>query len=452
MTFDVSSPYKLAIVTVTSSDGKKWDTIQPGEIGFHASMEVDTQQPGYVERVGIFLGKCTNTGCASNVRVYATATSSRDYNDSRNIMFSVDKLKAAAPSIFGESYGETILKECNKGLQADGATKPHNKLIAPDASFTVNTRKSVLTPPPAEVVEDDSGISFNGGDHTRHGAFLVQIQCMATAKTVERPKPDPHRTKPEVVDGINLFLTTYAVPNDGLRGTTCKPLKVTTRIETGEAGPKNVKLWRQVNGGPITSETKAMNAEALGGGKFGDDWNKIEQVTQTTTLQYKAEMLGGTFAPSTPWKSITIHCNGDYAPTPNTSNPDNGVPPRGRPQVELPPTIVTPPPVCGTKGAKVRGSAPCIKVAPLPDKRQQWADQKRKQQAAEEKRRAAAKEADLRRREAALKAAEAERLQPMIHRPLGFGLGRFGGGGRFNGGLVRPTQGSPMGVGLRRQF
>ena len=59
------------------------------------------------------------------------ATSSRDYNDSRNIVFSVDKLKAAAPSIFGESYGETILKECNKGLQADGATKPHNKLIAP---------------------------------------------------------------------------------------------------------------------------------------------------------------------------------------------------------------------------------------------------------------------------------------------------------------------------------
>ena len=56
-----------------------------------------------------------------------------------------------------------------------------------------------------------------------------------------------------------------------------------------------------------------MTPTALGGGKFGDDWNKFEHFTQTTTVQYKAEMLGGTFAPSTPWKSITIHCNGDFA-------------------------------------------------------------------------------------------------------------------------------------------
>ena len=69
-----------------------------------------------------------------------------------------------------------------------------------------------------------------------------------------------------------------------------------------------------------------------------------------------------------------------------TSNPADAMP-RGCLQGPgLPPTIVTPPPVCGTKGAKVRGSAPCVKTAPLPDKRQQ-VDQKRKQQAAEEKRR-----------------------------------------------------------------
>jgi hypothetical protein len=423
MTFDVSSPYQMAIVKVTSSDGKKWDTILPGTVGFHASMQIDTRSPGYVERVGIFLGKCTNTGCANHQRVFVHWAAVRDYNESRNVTFPVEKLKAGAPGIFGQTYGETILAECNKGLQPDGATKPHTKLIAPDVSLSVNTRKSVLSPPPGEVFENPEDVPFNGGDHTRHGAFLVQLDCQATAKTAAPPKNDPQRTKPVATKDLDLFLTTYKVPETGPRGTTCKPLKVTTRISTDKEGLVNVKLWRQVNGGPITSETKAMHAEVLGGAKFGDDWNKIEQFSKTTTVQYKAEVLGGTFAPSTPWKSVTIHCNGDFAPTPSNSNPDGHIPPRGTPQAELPPVIVTPPPLCGTKAAKVRGAAPCIKTAPLPDQRQHWADQKRKQ-AAEEKRKAA-KEAEQRRREAAAKNAELLRRQqmmqqrPVMHRPVG---------------------------------
>src|SRR5688572_23094222 len=70
MTFDVSSPYQMAVVNVTSSNGKRWDTILPGNVGFHAIMQVDTRHPGYVERAGIFLGKCTNTDCANNPRVF----------------------------------------------------------------------------------------------------------------------------------------------------------------------------------------------------------------------------------------------------------------------------------------------------------------------------------------------------------------------------------------------
>ena len=424
MTFDVSSPYQMAVVNVASSDGKRWDTILPGNVGFHAIMRVDTRHPGYVERVGIFLGKCTNTGCASNPRVFFDWPGARDYNRSADVTFSVDKLKAAAPSIFGQPYGETILAECNKGLTTGGATTPHTKLIAADASFSVNTRKSVGTPTPGEVVEDEESQPFNGGDHTRHGAFLVKIECLATAKTAEQPPNDPHRTKVTVQD-IDLFLSTYAVPETGPRGTTCKPLKVTTRIGTDKAGAVNVKLWRQVNGGPITSEEKQMHAAALGGAKFGDDWNKFEHFTQTTTVQYKAEILGGAFAPSTPWKSITIHCNGDFASPQSNANPDN----RGKPQVNLPPTIVTPlPPACGTRAAKVRGSAPCVKTAQLPDKRKEAAEQKRK----------AALKAEMQRREAALKTAEMQRRQEM-HRP--HHPGRFAG-------PARPMRGPVFGVGI----
>jgi hypothetical protein len=115
------------------------------------------------------------------------------------------------------------------------------------------------------------------------------------------------------------------------------------------------------------------------------------------------------------------------------------MPPRGHPKGErpLPPAIVTPlpPAQCGAgKAAKRGSSAPCIKTAPLPDRRKQVAEQKRK----------ALQEADLRRREAALSSAELQQRQ-QIQRPMHFG--RFGGPGRFAG-PGRPMRGPVMGIGL----
>src|SRR4030095_15852110 len=210
--------------------------------------------PGYVEKIGIFLGKCSNTQCGSNPRVYAEEPMSRDYNKSKMINFSVDKLKAAAPSIFGLPYGEQILDACNRGH--NDATMPHTAYVGADASFTVNTRKAADLISESEVRASQEDISFNGGDHTRQAAFLVQIECLATSKTTADPRPDPHRTKTTAM-GLDLFLSTYALPagaQTGPLGTQCKPLKVTTRVDTDKAGPVNVKLWRQVNGGAINRE------------------------------------------------------------------------------------------------------------------------------------------------------------------------------------------------------
>ena len=170
--------------------------------------------------------------------------------------------------------------------------------------------------------------------------------------------------------------------------------------------------------------------DALGGGKFGDDWDKFEHFTQTTTVQYKAEILGGTFAPSTPWKSITIHCNGDF------KSPTNDQPSKPKGEVRLPPTIVTPPPVCGTKAAKVRGSAPCtnpsrasiggvVKVFTLDGKVAQKREEKRKH------------EAELRRRDAALLAA-AEQRREMMRRPHHLGRPEPHGGAQRGLGQFRP--------------
>ena len=288
MIFDVISPYQKATINVVSSDGAKWDTIQPGQLAFWAHAKVDTRHPGYVERVGIFLGKCL-TGCAGHPRVFYDEPMQRDYDRAGLISFSTAKLQGAAENVLSTPYTEEILRRCNAKLQPDGATKPHSFTFPMSASFSVNTRKAQFEKnfDPLEVVEGEP--PFNGGDATRHGAFLTEVQCHATSKATAEPKPDPKRTKVTVTD-LDLFLTTIVQPapsGHGPSGTQCKPLKVTTRIATDKAGAKSVKLWRQVNGGPITSETRQLHATALGGGKFGDDWVKSEHFTKTTTVQYR---------------------------------------------------------------------------------------------------------------------------------------------------------------------
>jgi hypothetical protein len=397
MIFDIITPYLTTVIQVTSSNGgDTLDTITPAQLAFWAHRKVDTRWPGYVEQVGVFLGRCTNTECGAFPLIDYDWPATRDYDKTGLISFSTDKLSGGKESMFATPYREQILSKCN------APEKPESFLFPMSATFSVNTRKDAGTIAPAEVTGGEP--HFNGGDATRHGVFLADVKCVRTSMNTADPRPDPHRTQLKVTD-LDLFLTTVAQPGTsgrGPSGTQCKPLRVTTRIETDKAGPVNVKLWRKVDNGPTTSEAKQMQAAAQGGGQFGDDWVKWENFTKTTTVQYKAEVLGGTFAPSTPWKSITIHCNGDYAAPTSDANPDNGKPgtgspgsgnPNGNPGTGKPkqgeprvPTIVTPTPVACI-GGKVEGGAcecprahalvkkssttfQCVKTAPVPDKRE----------------------------------------------------------------------------------
>lgn len=391
--FDAQSTFFAAIVKV-KHDGEKWTEVLPGSVGFDAHLKVDTKGRGYVERVGVWLGDCNGTGCGSNPRVLFEVPLQRDYDVHRSLSFPVEKLLEARSGAIG--YRDRIVDGCNFGSK----TERHSFKLTVDATFSANTRKGTVGD---NVTPVEVGSGFNGGDVTRHDTFDITVDCLGPPRTgTDRnadSDPDPHRTK-VTATGIDLFLQTFAIPassQHGPSGTQCKPLKVTTRVATDKAGPVNVKLWRQVNGGAITGESKQMQAEALGGGKFGDDWTEVEHFTQTTTVQYKAEVLGGTFGPSTKWKSITIHCNGDFAPPQSNANPDDRDRPNGKPQNEARvPTIVTPPPrvappppkiVCvGGKVAagacacpahltaiqKSSASFQCVKVAQLPDRRPAW--------------------------------------------------------------------------------
>ncbi len=388
--FDAQSTFFAAIVKV-ANDGEKWTHVLPGSVGFDARLKVDTKWPGYVERVGVWLGDCDGTGCGSNPRILSEVPLQRDYHVNRSLSFPVEQLLETRTGATG--YRDLIMNRCN----ARPATQPHGFMMTIDATFSANTRKATdednFLPP-------EVGSGFNGGDVTRHDTFEISVQCLGPPRQTADREPDPHRTK-ITANGIDLFLTTYAIPASSQRGpsgTQCKPLKVTTRVATDKAGPVNVKLWRQVNGGAISGEAKQMQATALGGGKFGDDWTQVEHFTKTTTVQYKAEVLGGTFGPSTQWKSITIHCNGDFAPPQSNANPDNRNPPNGgKPQNEAkvpvivtpPPRVTPPPPRIVCVGGKATASAcacppstspiqksstsfQCVKVAQVPDRRIDW--------------------------------------------------------------------------------
>ena len=67
--FEVPASNFPSTINVTSSNGAKWDTIEPGSVMFSAHMKVDTAWPGYVERVGIFLGHCDNLQCGNGYPV-----------------------------------------------------------------------------------------------------------------------------------------------------------------------------------------------------------------------------------------------------------------------------------------------------------------------------------------------------------------------------------------------
>ena len=298
MKFQVVVPFKSEIA-VTTSDGSRWDTILPDVLTTWVNMVVDTRHPGYVEKVGIFFGHCNNTRCGDNPRIFYDGVVERDYRHQTYLRFSA--------AIVERLHRDQILNACNSQLQPDGATKEHSFALPVTASFSANTRKAHFQRYMWPLESGDT--SFNGGDHTRHANFVFLVNCRAAPTKVTEPPPVRHDVE---VEDIRLFLTTFTAPSGGVAvGGQCKPLKVTTRIKTDKAGPVKVKLWRRAGNGPITSEIRTLDATPLNGGGFGADWAKGEQFERVTYVQYKAEVLGGTFAPSTAWKSITVSCGGD---------------------------------------------------------------------------------------------------------------------------------------------
>jgi hypothetical protein len=302
LSFTIEPSNFPSTINVTASGTNKWDTIMPGNVTFSAHMKVDTAWPGYVEQVGIFLGQCDNHQCGNGYPIlYYSSDTPRHLNRQQDVTFPTTKIPVSGPGIAVVPYGDEILLECNKHLTADGPTREHVFTKQMTASFSVNTRKSVLKPTPGEVIDPTLDPDYNGGEVTRQAQFTAKVVC--------QPKP-MQQTSQLQVGNIELFQSTYANqisrPN---AATECKKVRVLVRLETNREGPVKFNLWTKIGEGPSTRKYIDAWASPDGAG-YKAEYAEWVEVTKTTVVQSMAEDLTNPIGQSTGWKDITLHCTG----------------------------------------------------------------------------------------------------------------------------------------------
>jgi hypothetical protein len=318
-------------IHVISTDGQKWNKLKGGNVLFWGHMKVDTKWSGYVEEVAVILGHCSGNTCKSFPLLWSDGVGERGYNHQRNFSFSTSKIPVSSDTgIAVVTYGDAIISKCNQHLAADGPTKSYSFSHEFHATLAASTDKAVLDSNMLVEANADWPAYPDDIDHTRSDSFQVQVVCDPVIKP---PTDDLAHDHGEFdVENVKLFLTTYQNQQPGSNpGTVCPALKVTSRAQANQAGPVSMRIWRQKNGGPITSEFKQAWAsfDAAKNGYFAT-YEKWEDVGTTSYFQFKTEIVeNDPFAPFDGWKDITVHCTspggGGLAPLPPV-NPDQPKP------------------------------------------------------------------------------------------------------------------------------
>ncbi|MGX9142407.1 hypothetical protein [Mesorhizobium sp. 128a] len=311
MSFDTESANTT--IHVGSSDKQKWDTLKSGNVQFWGHMKIDTRWPGYVQDVGVALGICGPSQCGPFPPIWSAAPVSRDYDHQENFAFDPSNIPLSSDTgIAVVPYGDQIIATCNQHLQADGPTKSYSFSHTFHASFTALTDKALdMGNAVAETQQGSWPYPLFDSNYAAHGTFQVQVVCDPVIKpNVQDITADFGKFE---VENVKLFLTTYQSNEPGSTpGTVCPSLKVTSRAQANQAGPVSMRIWRQKDGGPITSEFKQAWAsyDASKNGYFAS-YEKWENVGATAYFQYKTEIVGnGPFEPFDGWKDITVHCTG----------------------------------------------------------------------------------------------------------------------------------------------
>jgi hypothetical protein len=290
-------------IHVISTDKKTWSQIKTGAVEFSAHMKIDTWHPGYVDDVAIKIGNCGLGACAGSELIWSDSIVERDYEATENVYLAGYQLAASGT-------GDEIIDRCNQHLQADGPTKSYSFTHDVPLTFVADTGIRWLG---MGNVPDEAQESWPSApaekDHERTDTLPVQIICDPVVKPASNDLA--HDFGEFDIEGVKLFLTTYQSGNQGSNpGTVCPSLKVTSRAETNQAGPVTMRIWRQKDGGPITSEVvQAWASYSASKNGYFATYEKWEDVGTTSHFQFMTEIVENSpFAPSDGWKDITVHC------------------------------------------------------------------------------------------------------------------------------------------------
>lgn len=311
MSFDLQSANTT--IHVVSTDGQKWDKLKSGNAQFWGHMKVDTKWPGYVDEVAVVLGACNAGQCSLRPLLWSDGVGERDYNKSHNFVFPTSKIPLSTETgIAVVPYGDSMISRCNQHLQADGPTKSYSFTQEFHATLVADTAKAVLDGNMLVEANEYWPAFPDEIDHTRTGTFNVQVVCDPVIKSPVNDVAYDHGAFD--IKNVKLFLTTHLNQQPGSNpGTVCPSLKVTSRAQANQAGPVSMRIWRQKNGGAITSEFvqawASFNATKNGYFATYETW---ENVGATSHFQFKTEIVenGSPFAPYDGWKDITVHCTG----------------------------------------------------------------------------------------------------------------------------------------------
>lgn len=313
--FEIDSNDPLNVIKVTSSEGTSWDTIEEGSVSVDVKVKLDTRYPGAVVDAGLMIGNCDNAECNVQPRIGYWSWNRRDYNIDEFIVFSTDKFRTNTLGL--ASAGNEILTGCNFLSAAGNTSEAHSFNHTVNFTFTADTTTDHGNLDPREAQAGSYDELFNqsiNADTNRKDDTEFHIICeqFTPPEEPQETEGSENQLNPFEANNVKLFLATVngANTNGSNPANNCPALKITTRVETNQRGSVDVKLWR-ASGGGITSEIQNLQShfDADKNGFFAEV-EKWERFNKTTPVQYRAEVLGSTFAPQTQWKDITVYCTG----------------------------------------------------------------------------------------------------------------------------------------------
>ncbi|MCG8492939.1 MAG: hypothetical protein MI743_15065 [Sneathiellales bacterium] len=302
------------VVRVTSSDGKNWDTLQPGAIDIRYAANIDTKWPGFVEEIVLFAGMCTAASCPEisfggsqpviedSGMLLHRGMKVRDYQGAGKHRFGATKLmNAQLNGSKTKTYGQYIIDQCNAAQGSAGVSK--TRKFNQNLMFTMGaeTYKNYGSLENSSVQFGTMQIS-----HFRYDQISLKVECAAYTE----PATDDLAADlgPLKVTDLKMFLSTFsdAVSNPKA-GVECKQGRVLMRAATNRKGTVKFKLTTKVGNQPAEIAFLDGKSKFKGAGNYEAEIKKWISVSKNSVLKAKLETLPA--SKEVPWKELSLKCS-----------------------------------------------------------------------------------------------------------------------------------------------